>query len=153
MKDDPDPLNVRPDDPLVKWRREAIRGEEARRAAKRELRQQEEQTAVEQLRGEMQQEITNLRAEVHQLHETALEATGTALGEYGDRIVNHAEKMIKEIQNMLSVTIERHYGELMGRIDALMPGAPSRAKEFKFAGERDADSDPIDLPNPLRRVN
>jgi hypothetical protein len=36
---DPDPLNVRPDDPLVKWRREAIRGEEARRAAKRELRQ------------------------------------------------------------------------------------------------------------------
>jgi hypothetical protein len=66
---DPDPLNVRPDDPLVKWRREAIRGEEARRAAKRELRQQEEQTAVEQLRGEVQQKLANLRAEMHQQHE------------------------------------------------------------------------------------
>jgi hypothetical protein len=148
---DPDPLNVRPDDPLVKWRRESIRGEEARRAAKRELRQQEEQTAVEQLRGEMQQEITNLRVEVHQLHETALEATGTALGEFSNKTMDHVEKLIKQTTDQLWVTVERRFGELMGRLDAIASDARSRPKDFKFTNERDADSDPVDLPNPLPR--
>src|SRR5262249_20540608 len=34
---DPDPLNLRPDDPLVRWARDANRQDEERRAAKREL--------------------------------------------------------------------------------------------------------------------
>jgi len=138
---------------LDRWRADnAQRAEERahqRRTEERERRQHEEQNAVEQLRAEVQREIAHLRTEVHQLHEIALEAVGGALGEYGDKIVDHAEKRIKEFQ----LATERRYGELMGRIDALISGAPSRAKDFKFTNERDADSDPIDLPNPLRRVN
>jgi len=108
-------------------------------------RRQPEQTVVDQLRAEMR----DLRAEVHQLHETALEVAGEAIGEFSNKTVDHVEKMIREIQNTLLGTIERRFGELMGRIDAIAPGASARSKDFKFSNERDAD--PVDLPNPLRR--
>jgi hypothetical protein len=52
------------------------------------------------------------------------------------------------VQNELFSTVERRFGELMGRLDAFMPERP-RAKDFKFAGEREDDG-PLDLPNPLR---
>jgi hypothetical protein len=138
----PDSLNN-----LDRWRADNARREEER-AKERERRQCEELNAVAQLRAETQREIANLRNEVHQMHEVAIEATGQALGEYGDKIIDHAAKMIEEIKHMLSGAIERRCGELMGRLDALAPGAPSRSKSFKFANEPD---DVIDLPNPLRK--
>ena len=77
---DPDPLNLRPDDPMVRWRRDANRAEEERRAAKRELRQREEHNTVAHLRADMEHEIAVLRVEMQRLHETALAAVGQALG-------------------------------------------------------------------------
>jgi hypothetical protein len=53
----------------------------------------------------------------------------------------------------METDLRRQFGEAMGRIDAIAPDTRSRSKDFKFASERDADSDPVDLPNPLRRVN
>jgi len=156
---DPDPLNLRPDDPMVRWRRDAMQREEEaarqRRAEERERQRREEQTAVDQLRAEMQQELANLRNEMHQLHEVQIEATGEAIGEFSNKTLDHAEKMIRKIQNLLFVTIERRFGELMGRIDAIAPDARSRSrstKDFKFSNERD-DDNVADLPNPLRKVN
>ena len=49
----------------------------------------------------------------------ALEATGTALGEFSNKKLDHVEKLIKQTTDQLWVTVERRFGELMGRPDAL----------------------------------
>src|SRR5262245_56493534 len=137
---------------LDRWRADNARREEElarqRRAEKRERRQREEQTAVDQLRAEMQREVANLRAEMFNERELVQEVVGTAIGEFSHKQMDHVEKAIREIRDMLSVAIERRFGELMGRLDALTPGASSRAKSFKFANE---DDNVADLPNPLRK--
>jgi len=69
------------------------------------------------------------------------------------RVVAHTEKLVRDIQNELTVAIERRFGELMGRIDAILPDTRSRSqptKDFKFSSERD-DADVIDMPNPIVR--
>jgi hypothetical protein len=80
-----------------------------------------------------------------------LEAAGQALGEISNKILDRVEGTV----NKLESDLRRQFGEAMGRIDAIAPDArgTARSKDFKFVGERDADSDPVDLPNPLRRVN
>jgi hypothetical protein len=150
---DPDPLNLRPDDPMVKWRRDAIRQEEERRAAKRELRRSEEHNTVAHLRADMEHEIANLRAEMNRQRELVLEAAGQALGDISNRICDRVEKTVDKIESELRILTERRFGEAMGRLDALA-GAPTRSqstKDFRFANER--SDDVVDLPNPLvRRV-
>jgi hypothetical protein len=84
-------------------------------------------------------------------HEAALEAAGETIGEYSNKVVDYTEKAFKQFQTELWATIGRQYGELQGRLDAVLPDARSRSKDFKFVGERDADSEPVDLPNPLSR--
>ena len=150
---DPDPLNLRPDDPMVRWRRDANRAEEERRAARRELRQSQEHDTVAHLRADMEHELRNLRVEMHQQRELVLEAAGQALGELSNKLLDRVEKTVDKIESELRILTERRFGEAMGRLDAIAPDARSRSKDFKFAGERDADSDPVDLPDPLRRVN
>ncbi|HVI63028.1 MAG TPA: hypothetical protein VM910_10655 [Bradyrhizobium sp.] len=68
---------------------------------------------------------------------------------YGDKIAAHTEKLVRDIQNELTVAIERRFGELMGRLDAILPDNTRRAeKTFRFSSERD-DGEIVDLPNPL----
>jgi hypothetical protein len=56
--------------------------------------------------------------------------------------------MIREIEHDLLALVERRFGELTGRLDAIAPDARARpAKEFKFASEGSAE--PLDLPNPI----
>jgi hypothetical protein len=59
---DPDPLNVRPNDPLVRWQRDAVKREQERAAAQAQL-QRKEQTAIETLRAEMHEELARVRGE------------------------------------------------------------------------------------------
>jgi hypothetical protein len=70
---------------------------------------------------------------------------------YGDKIAAHTEKLVRDIQNELQVAIERRFGEIMGRLDAILPDTHSRSqptKDFKFSSERD-DGDVVnDLPDP-----
>jgi hypothetical protein len=76
-----------------------------------------------------------------------MDAIGRALGE----TVNDLHAAITKVQNELFTLVERRFGELMGRLDGILPERP-RPKDFKFAGERDAgerDEGPVDLPNPL----
>jgi hypothetical protein len=63
------------------------------------------------------------------------------------RVVAHTEKLVRDIQNKLTVAIERRFGELMGRLDTILPDSRSRAeKTFKFSSERDDGIN--DLPDP-----
>ena len=156
MSKDPDPLNLRPDDPMVKWRREANRAEEERDRYRRELekreRQHVEQDAVAALRAEMRQEVANLREEMIAQKQLLLDATGQALGEISSKTLDLAEKTIRDIQRELTTMIARQAGEAMGRIDALASsGDRSRSKDFKFSNEvgNERDDAEIDLPNPL----
>ena len=141
-----------PNDPVRKWKEDADRAEEERRMAQRELRRSRDYDTVAHLRADMEHEITNLRHEVHRLHELQMAATGEALGVYGDKICAHLEKAIRELQDKVFSEVARKFGEAMGRLDALVSGVPSRSqstKDFRFANER--VDDVVDLPNPLVR--
>jgi hypothetical protein len=136
---------------LDRWRLRHAREEEKRaarkRAEERKHQQYETQATAEQLRAEM----ADIRAEMNRLYDVMLEAAGTALGEISDKTCDWAEKLIRELQGEMTTSIARVHGELMGRIDNLMPEPRARAKsEFKFAAERD-DGDIIDMPSPLVR--
>jgi regulator of protease activity HflC (stomatin/prohibitin superfamily) len=131
-----------------KWVDEANAAEEARARCKRETKL-EGRARDDLLRAELQREIATLRAEMTQQSNLMLEAAGQALGDISNKILDRVEAAV----NKLEGDLRRQFGEAMGRLDAIAPDARSRSKDFKFAGERDADSDPVDLPNPLRRVN
>jgi DNA anti-recombination protein RmuC len=140
---------------LDRWRADNARREEEfthqRQAEERERQRREESNTADQLRAEVQQELANLRAEMHQQHEVHIEATGEAIGEFSNKTIDHVEKLIREMESQLFVTIERRFGELMGRLDAIAPDTRSRSKGFKFSNERDDDG-VIDMPNPLRKA-
>jgi hypothetical protein len=161
---DPDPLNLRPDDPLVRWRRDVAQQEEERRAAKREQRREEERISVtelraeiseklaliDQYRAEMRTEIADLRGELLRERELWLSATGQALGETGNRACDLFETAIKKLEREVFSELAKKFGECAGRIDSIAQIATSRAKQFRFAGE--PDDDDVDLPN-WRRTN
>jgi hypothetical protein len=112
--------------------------------AKRQ-RQREEQRVQHDAVDAVRAEVDALRQECDQRYEGQMDAIGRALGE----TVNDLHDVIKQVQNELFALVERRFGELMGRLDGILPERP-RPKDFKFAGERD-DNSPVDLPNPLRR--
>jgi hypothetical protein len=135
---------------LDKWRLRQARDEDER-ARRRKAADQEREDAVQQLRAEMQQELAAIRAEMHELHEAALEAAGEVIGQYSDKTFNLAEKAITEMRDMLTTASARQYGELMGRLDAMLPEHRSRArseKRFEFASEKDGGDLLNDLPSP-----
>jgi len=135
-----------PNDPVRKWKEDADRQEEERRAAKRELRQCEEHNMVAHLRADMEHEIAALRSELDAQKTLILDAVGQALGDISNKMCERFEASI----NKLEGDVRRSFGEAMGRSDALAPDVRSRAKDFKFSNER--DDGVVDLPNPLAPV-
>jgi hypothetical protein len=133
------------------WFDEANAAEE--RSRKSERRQHTERdAAIDQLRAELRQEVANLRSEMEAQKQLLLDATGQALGEISNKTCDLAERQINDLQRELTTTIARHYGELAGRIDAVLatlPDARPRSKDFKFSNER--DDGVVDMPSPLTR--
>jgi hypothetical protein len=126
--------------------------EERRESEKRERQHIERDAAIDQLRAELRQEVANLRSEMEAQKQLLFDATGEALGMLCDKTLNLAETTIRDIQREMSTTIARHYGELAGRIDALLatsPDARPRSKDFKFSNER--DDGVVEMPSPLIR--
>jgi hypothetical protein len=127
--------------------------EERRESKKRQERQHlERDAAIDQLRAELRQEVANLRSEMEAQKQLLLDATGQALGELSNKTCDLAERQINDLQRELTTTIARHYGELAGRIDAVLatlPDARPRSKDFKFSNERDDGI--VDMPSPLVR--
>jgi hypothetical protein len=94
--------------------------------------------------------IADVRSEIDQRHDIAIEAVGTVIAQHGDKLVDHSEELIKTVQRDLFALFERRFGELMGRLDVVLPEPRSReSKSFRFASERvDDDKDKaIDLPD------
>lgn len=115
-----------------RWIDDAERAEKERAAAKCETRRLDP-TIVDQLRAELQREITALRSEMAQQKELIFDAVGQALGEISNKVCDRFEASI----NKLEGDVRRQFGEAMGRIDALAPDVRSRSKRYEFANERD----------------
>jgi hypothetical protein len=115
----------------------------AHRQRQREERR-EQYSEIDALRDELRAEIADVRQDVEARYETLIKASGEALGDS----INDMHDAIKKIETELFGLVERRFGELMGRLDGILP-EPPRPKDFKFAGER--DDAPLDLPNPLKR--
>jgi hypothetical protein len=149
MRDYRDLKAADPDGPR-KWR-EWHDEREARFAEERACEERRASGEIEVLRSELHAEIAAVRAEVGRRAEIHVEAVGQVLGEVREKIADHVDQAIRDVQNQLFVTIERRFGELMGRIDAIAPDVKSRTKgEFRFANERpERDDEPVELPNPL----
>src|SRR6516225_10367477 len=131
-----------------RWIDDAERAEKERAAAKCETRRLDP-TIVDQLRAELQREITALRSEMAQQKELIFDAVGQALGEISNKVCDRFEASIDKLEG----DVRRCFGEAMGRIDALAPDARPRARsDFKFSHERDDEKGVIDLPNPLSPV-
>jgi hypothetical protein len=123
---------------------------EARARAKRQ-RQRNEQRATQSEIDELRAEIAAVQADVAARHEVIIDAAGEALGQTQNKILDHVDNAIKKVERELFTLVERRFGELMGRFDSIVSEARSRSsKDFKFAGERDDDDAPLELPNPLR---
>src|SRR6516164_1989428 len=113
---------------MEQYRREAAEQEEAFAKARRqrereERRERDKNSAVELLRAEMQVELSVIQSRIDAIGE----ATGEALAEYSDKAFEHIDNVIKKTQSELFVLVERRFGEIMGRIDAIA-GGESRAR-------------------------
>jgi hypothetical protein len=98
----------------------------------------------------MRGEIAELRAEMVRQQEVHIESFGQALGEYGTRIVDHAEAMLRRLQSEIWGSVERRLAELQAKVDVALDAKPRKSSEFKFANEpRERDDEPVELPNPL----
>ena len=115
---------------LDRWRWHKLRDDEAEA---RTHRRQAEPDAVSQLRAEMQRELGALLEELHALHEAALVSVGEALGDFSDKALSLTDKMVGEVRSMLTTEIARKHGELMGRIDAMLPDHRSRPRGFEIS--------------------
>jgi hypothetical protein len=106
--------------------------------------------AVKALRAEMRAEISRLYAEIERRYDLTMDAVGQALGEISNKTCDLAERQINELRRELTTSLSRIHGEVLGRLDALAPGARERStKDYKFSSERDTDV--LDLPNPIIR--
>jgi hypothetical protein len=113
---------------------------------RRRLEQRAQRSELDELRAE----LDAVRDDVAARHEVIIGAAGEALGQVQDKILDHVDAAIRKVQNELFTLVERRFGELMGRFDAITTEARSRsARNFKFSNERDDDG-PLELPNPLR---
>jgi uncharacterized protein YicC (UPF0701 family) len=115
----------------------------ARRQRQREERRAQ-RDAVDELRTELRAEIAAVQDDVVARYETLIKANGEALGHVQADVLSDMREAIKKIERELFTLVERRFGELMGRLDAIAPGQRGRDKSFRFANE------PEDLPNPLR---
>ena len=110
---------------LDKWRLRRSRDEDERDGERARARQAEP-SEVERLRAEMQQEIAAVRAEMVERHEAALEAAGAVIGEYSDKTFDLAERTIKEVRDLLTVTMK------IDPLDTLLREDPPRWPVVQF---------------------
>ena len=154
---DPDPLNLRSDDPLTKWRCDAEHKEALSRAQhaedERERRRREKrqvQDVSETLRAELAQEIADVRTEAKTRSEVTTEVVAEKLEELGSRVIDIAERLVKDSERELYRLVEKRFAELQAKLEVVMPEPRSReAKDFRFASERadEAGAEVVDLPD------
>jgi hypothetical protein len=132
-----------------RWYDEAERQEEERARGKRELRHQQKQDVAT-----LEDRLSSLEDRLSALEQTVagIDPLTNGVVEFSNaatRRLAAIEGLLDELERKLQVSIERRFGEAMGRIDALAPDVRSRSKEYKFANEREDEKGIVDLPNPL----
>jgi F0F1-type ATP synthase membrane subunit b/b' len=143
----PDPLNVRPHDPLTKWKREAQEQDEVaervRRVEEAERRRREERQAqdtVEAVRTELTKEVADLRDELKISRECIIDVTCEAVEKLANKIFDEVDQKIKNSEDRLYSLVDRQFGRLEDRI----AGALGERRFKRFANETIADDE---LPN------
>jgi hypothetical protein len=143
----PDPLNVRPHDPLTKWQREAAEHEEVvertRRVEEAERRRREERQAqdtVEAVRTELTNEVAGLRDELRVSRECIIDVTSEAMEKLANKIFDDVDQKIKDTEAKLYSLVEQRFGRLEGQI----AGALGERRFKRFANESIGEDE---LPN------
>jgi tRNA nucleotidyltransferase/poly(A) polymerase len=136
-------------DGLDRWREDAERRDREFARDRRQQQRERRADVVEVLRAEFKAEIAALRAETIAYREVQTEAYGQALGEFNNKTMDQVEQTIKKLESMFWTQIERGFARLHARIDVLSDGG-SRAKEFKFASEREGEDSSEPTPTPRR---
>jgi hypothetical protein len=83
-----------------------------------------------------------LRGEMQIQRDVVCEVANEAIEKVADKILDEVERRIRDVESKLFTTVDRRFGELMGRIDGLLD---SRRSFKRFANETTADV--ADLPN------
>jgi hypothetical protein len=147
-------------DGLHKWREDA----ELRRAEQQDTASHEIETLRLELRRELYRKIRELRVEMDQSVDVTTEAIGEVVGGLQKDITDRIAGVLKDIQSQSRASetelfrlVERRFAELAARLDLIAPETRARRAEetFRFAGEKKADDEVVELPNPivLRSVN
>jgi hypothetical protein len=153
-----DHLRLFPNDPGPRLRYKAeAEQREAELAAARKREERAEQRAESrqvtllrtEIEGLLRSEIAEVYGTIKHQHNVLLEVCGTALGQYGDKIFDHCEKMIQSVQRELEAKIAQARADVL----ATAEGKSATKGGFKFANEKGAESgdEPVELPNPLPR--
>jgi hypothetical protein len=146
-------LRLHNPDYLDRWRADAEAAERERARAEKELRREQQTDSLVQLRADFAAEIEAVRMAQQECLSEAIgqvsEAVGQALEENAEASIGCIERAVKKVHDELFGLIERRFGELTGRVDALVGGGGKpRAEKFRSAsGEKPVH----DLPNPLPR--
>ena len=146
-----DPLGLRPNDPLERWRDDAERRErEVARA--REHREREECRAAKAAESaQLRAEFATWRAKQAERERIVLEVIGEEIAKFADQLIERSEQHTTRMRNAMMDAIETRFTALEVQIKAV----ESRAKgTFQFARERETgEIEDIPNPLPLRRVN
>jgi molecular chaperone DnaK (HSP70) len=138
---------------MDRWREEGEAHAQERARAEKELRREQQTDSLTQLRADFAAEIEAVRMAQQECLSEAIgqvsEAVGQALEENAEASIGCIERAVKKVHDELFGLIERRFGELTGRVDALVGGGGKpRAEKFRSAsGEKPVH----DLPNPLPR--
>jgi hypothetical protein len=146
-----DPLGMRSDDPVQRWRDDAERQEKEFAQARRE-REQARQRAAE---AAVAREAESMRAHF-EVRLAALEQVNHALSADLEEFARAAREAIEALGDQCADLSREHGDEIrelkieIARLGSTMAelGQRRTASGFQFANER-KDPDPVGLPNPL----
>ena len=136
-----DPLGLRPNDPLERWRDDAERRERDLARARRE--REERRTAEANDCARLRVEFEAWRAKQAEDRRQEMTAVGEFIDECIEKLIDRFEEQSQRSRNALMDAVEARFTALEMQLKTV----ESRARgQFQFARERDADDL---LPNPL----
>ena len=147
-----DPLGLRPDDPLERWRADAERREQAFAPRRREREQQRAAEAVATSAAQLRQEVERRLAALEAAHAdlraalvVAMRATADGINGLADQRMDLSREQRNELRE-LKIEVAR-LGSMLAEV------REQRVKGFQFARER--EDEVTDLPKSLpgRAVN
>jgi hypothetical protein len=140
-----DPLGLRPNDPLERWRDDAERREREVARERERCKRQEGRMAKASGSTQLRAEFATWRAKQAERERIVLEAIGEEIAKFSDELIERFERHIDRMRGAMLDAVETRFTALEAQIKAV----ESRAKgTFEFAREKKA-AEIEDMPNPL----